>query len=780
MNRLTRYLLNIIFITIVLQVPARAQIDPDQFWMDAQKVKRIEKSKASQDKMAWWRAARFGMFIHWNMASVVGAEMSWGKDFTGGKSLNNSRPSMGSEERETQRWWDGILPRIPPEVYDHLHKSFYPAMFDAGQWVAMAKEAGMKYIVLVAKHHDGFCLWNSQFTDYDMQSTLFKRDIVAELAKATEKAGLKFGIYYSQRDWSHPDYTAIPAKYIEYMHKQLEELLEKYPQISILFFDAENYPQETWETEKLFKMVGKLRSNIIINNRCGVAGDFDTPEERAGDFPNDRDWEARMTFGGKSSWRGFDTEIISFKEFVSRLVNCAGSDGNLLMNVDPLPTGQIDPRQVERMKEMGEWLRNYGESICGTRGGPILPGRWGASTYKDNVIYLHVLDWSQMPAKLPGFGMKIISDTLLTGGQVEVRQMKDSLRIHVAEEFRNKIDTIIKLQLHGPVSEIEFFGIDPPVKTANPEASPKARDLLGYLYSISGKKTLTGQHNFIGRMSQSTDRVAEITGKYPAIWGSDFGFADSTWDHDNIKYRAFIVDEIKKQYSNGSIITLTYHQANPKIGEPCPWIGGVNGTKLSSAEWDSLLTPGTGLHLAWKKQMDIIATYLKELRDADVPILWRPYHEMNGGWFWWGAKKEPNGFITFWRMLFDYYTNHHQLNNLIWVWSPDKPWHGLEEYYPGDAYVDVISVDIYPHRGYPVVFRQEWYERVRQLAKGKPVAIGENGSLPVSEELNTQPKWVWFMSWADLLERQNSKADILNLYNAYHTLTRDEIRIEKR
>jgi hypothetical protein len=646
--------------------------------------------------------------------------------------------------------------------------------------VSLAKAAGMKYLVLVAKHHDGFCLWDSKHTEYDMKRTPFKRNVVAELAKAAEKAGLKFGIYYSQRDWSHPDYTANPAKYNEYMHKQVKELLKKYKQISVLYFDAANYPAETWETEKLFKMIGKLRPNLMINNRSGVPGDIDTPEERVGDFPNDRDWEARMTFGGKYSWGGFGGNVISFQEFVSKLVHCAGSDGNLLMNVNPLPTGQFDPRQIELMEKMGEWLQNYGESIYGTRGGPIRSGRWGASTHKDSTIYLHVLDWSHMPSKLPGLGMKIVSDTLLTGGEIEFQQTNDSLSFRIAEEFRNKIDTIIKLRLDGPASAIEVFGIDPSVKTANPLASQKTRELLDYLYSISGKKTLTGQHNFIGRMSQSTDRVAEITGKYPAIWGSDFGFADSTWDHDNIKYRAFLVDEIKKQYNNGSIITMTYHQANPKMGEPSPWMGGVNGTKLSNAEWDSLLTPGTDLHRAYIAQMDKIARYLKELRDAGIPILWRPYHEMNGGWFWWGKKTEPNGFITLWRMLFDHYTNHHQLNNLIWVWSPDKPWHGLEEYYPGDDVVDVISMDIYPERNYPVVFRQEWYERVRYLAKGKPIALGENGSLPVPEELNTQPKWIWFMSWADLVERQNRKADIINLYNAYHTLTRDEVQIKRR
>ncbi len=372
--------------------------------------------------MSWWREARFGMFIHWNMASLVGAEMSWGKDFTDGDSLHNMRPSIGNAEKETQRWWDGVLPKIPPAIYDDLDKSFYPGMFDAAQWASLAKAAGMKYIILAAKHHDGFCLWDSKHTEYDMKRTPFKRDVVAELAKATAAAGLKFGIYYSQRDWSHPDYTTNPAKYNEHMHKQVKELLKKYKQISVLFFDAENYPPETWETEKLFKMIGKLRPNLIINNRSGVPGEFDTPEERAGDFPNDRDWEACMTFGGRFSWSGFDGELISFKDFVSRLVHCVGSNGNLLMNVNPLPTGQFDPRQVELMKKMGDWLRNYGESIYGTRGGPILAGRWGASTHKDSTVYLHVLDWSQMPSKLPGFGMRIVSDKLLTGGEINVQQ----------------------------------------------------------------------------------------------------------------------------------------------------------------------------------------------------------------------------------------------------------------------------------------------------------------------------------------------------------------------
>lgn len=312
------------------------------------------------------------------------------------------------------------------------------------------------------------------------------------------------------------------------------------------------------------------------------------------------------------------------------------------------------------------------------------------------------------------------------------------------------------------------------VNPVNPDASAEARGLLQFLYSISGKKTLTGQHNMLGLMSQASENIAKITGQAPAVWGSDFGFADSTHDIDNIAYRPLLVEEIKKQHAVGSIITMTYHQANPAIGEPCPFQGGVI-SKLSDEQWRDLLTPGTQLCEAWRQQMDLFAGYLKQLRDAHIPILFRPYHEMNGDWFWWCGRKGERGVIALWKQLFRYYTGQHQLNNLIWVWSPDKPKYGLAEFYPGDEFVDVIGCDIYPEKDNPVVFRQEWYEALVALAQAKPLAIGECGVIPSPEILQNQPRWVWFMGWADLVTKRNSAEAIRDVFDSERTLTREEL-----
>ena len=429
---------------------------PDQFWADAQKANRADKSPASQDKMQWWRDARFGMFIHWGPASLSSGEISWGKDFGEGK---EERPNTAGGA-EPQGWWPANLPKVPPEVYDNLYLSFYPAMFDADRWVAIAKDAGMRYIVVVAKHHDGFCMWHTKYTTYDMQATPFQRDIIGELARATHKAGLKFGIYYSQRDWHHPDYTTNLAKYNDYMQHQLWELLTRYGDVSVLFFDAGNYG-DSWQAQKIFKMAAELQPGIIINDRCSVPGDYSTPEQAIGAFDRERDWESCMTFTGFFSWHGYHTECIPFEECLRRLVYCAGGDGNLLMNVGPLPTGQIDPREVDRLARVGEWLQHYGQTVYGTRGGPYKPGDWGACTLKDNVVYLHVFDWSKLPARLPALGKKITRASNLTGGTVEMQQTADGVSIAVPAGDRARPDTIIKLELDGLAVEIAPVAVKP-------------------------------------------------------------------------------------------------------------------------------------------------------------------------------------------------------------------------------------------------------------------------------------------------------------------------------
>jgi len=312
------------------------------------------------------------------------------------------------------------------------------------------------------------------------------------------------------------------------------------------------------------------------------------------------------------------------------------------------------------------------------------------------------------------------------------------------------------------------------VNPVNPKTSSEAVKLLKYIYSISGKKTLTGQHEYMGRMSVVTDKIKEITGKYPAVWGSDFGFSDERHDIDNIKYRVRLVDEIKKQHNSGAIITMTYHQANPVIGEPCLFESGVI-SKLTDQQWKDLTTPGTEIYEAWRKQMDIVAEILKKVQEAHVPVLFRPYHEMNGDWFWWGGHKGSEGYVALYRQLFHYFTEHHELNNLLWVWASDRPWPGVEDFYPGDDYVDILGSDIYPVKDHPEIYRQEWYERMVGLAKNKPLALSEFSVLPSDETLKKQPRWVWMMAWADLLLQTNTKEEILRIYNSPKTLTRENL-----
>ena len=312
------------------------------------------------------------------------------------------------------------------------------------------------------------------------------------------------------------------------------------------------------------------------------------------------------------------------------------------------------------------------------------------------------------------------------------------------------------------------------VNPVNPKASLEAVKLLKYIYSISGKKTITGQHEYMGRMSVVTDKIKEITGKYPAVWGSDFGFSDERHDIDNIKYRARLVDEIKKQHDSGAIITMTYHQANPVIGEPCLFENGVI-SKLTDQQWKDLTTPGTKIYEAWRKQMDIVAEILEKVQEARIPVLFRPYHEMNGDWFWWGGRKGPEGYVALYRQLFHYFTERHELNNLLWVWASDRPWPGVEEFYPGDDYVDVLGSDIYPVKDHPEIYRQEWYERMVDLAKNKPLALSEFSVLPSDETLKKQPRWVWMMAWADLLLQTNTKEEILRIFSSPKTLTRENL-----
>ena len=318
--------------------------------------------RADEQDVGKWRDMKFGLFIHWGPISILGEPIGW---------------SRGGE----RRGWRG-KGHVPVEVYDNLYKRFNPAEFNADQWVQMAKDAGMKYLVFVCKHHDGFCMFDSKLAGYKITNTPFKRDIFGELADACHKAGLKLGFYYSLPDWYHPDYrTEHHQRYIKYLHGQVRELCSNYGKIDIVWWDGLGGSAKDWDSHSLFRLIRQLQPHVIINSRGGLPGDHQTAEQKIGKPEFNRPWEANMTLGTRWAWIPND-KIKPLQQCIQTLVRVVGGDGNYLLDVGPMADGRIEPGQVARLKETGRWLHSYGDSIYATRGGPFIPGSWGASTYE--------------------------------------------------------------------------------------------------------------------------------------------------------------------------------------------------------------------------------------------------------------------------------------------------------------------------------------------------------------------------------------------------------------
>ena len=394
--------------------------------------------------LARWQDMRFGMFVHWGPVALKGTEIGW---------------SRGRQ--------------VPVEEYDGLYKRFNPTKFDADEWIATAKAAGMKYFVITSKHHDGFCLWDSKLTDYDIMSTPLGRDVLGELSAACKRQGVMFCTYHSICDWHHPDYpTDSPGgkgtkpnpnieRYVEYLKGQLREIVTGYGPVGVMWFDGE------WEKPwthamglDLYRYVRSLQDDILINNRVDkgrhgmeggtasreFAGDFDTPEQRVGTFQIDRPWESCITICRQWAWKP-DDKLKTLDECIRTLVTTAGGGGNLLLNVGPMPDGRIEPRQAQRLREIGAWLEKYGESIYATRGGPFEPGPYGVTTHKGNRVYVHVLAWDGPAVALPAIDAKIEAASVLGGGRAQVKQTANGVNIAVAEQDRHQLDTIVVLEL---------------------------------------------------------------------------------------------------------------------------------------------------------------------------------------------------------------------------------------------------------------------------------------------------------------------------------------------
>ena len=357
-------------------------------------------------RMAWWRDAQFGMFIHWGAYSVPA-----------GVYHGERVPGIGE--------WIMNNSKVPIAEYEQFARAFNPTKYDAEQWVRTAKDAGMKYIIITSKHHDGFALFDSKVSKYDMvDAAAYHRDALKALADAAHRQGMRFGVYYSIMDWHNPDAQAPSApnynsrdfknpnfkRYVEtYMKPQLKELLTQYPNIDVLWFDGEWVAD--WSDEQgreLYAYLKAIRPSLIINNRVGhsrqgmagmsanndAPGDFGTPEQQvpATGLPG-VDWETCMTMNDTWGFKSFDDGWKDTRTLVRTLIDAASKGGNFLLNVGPTSAGEIPPESVARLREMGQWMRANGESIYATSASPYPAPAWGRYTAKGTRLYANIFDW---------------------------------------------------------------------------------------------------------------------------------------------------------------------------------------------------------------------------------------------------------------------------------------------------------------------------------------------------------------------------------------------------
>jgi len=392
---------------------------------------------------------RFGMFIHWGPINLRGTEIGW---------------SRGNG--------------VDTADYDNLYKEFNPQQFDADAWVSAAKNAGMKYLTITSKHHDGFCLWPSKYSDYTIQSSPYQKDILAALSKACEKQGIKFCVYFTILDWHDPLYpiSNLPdgkmkesgdmKKFVEKIKGQITEIITNYHPY-MLWFDG------NWEApwilsmgQEVYAHIKKLDPLVVVNNRLGkgthklmndqTVGDYATPEQFVGEINMKDAWESCITICEQWAWKPNDT-MKSLKESLQTLAGTAGGNGNLLYNVGPMADGRMELRQVKLLQQMGDWLKKYGESIYGTRGGPYLPSKDMVATRKGNKIYIHLLNTEGTALALPNLpGKQLNSAQYLNGSALKFTQDAYGIRINELGKRPDVNDSVIVLDFSGEVESIDL------------------------------------------------------------------------------------------------------------------------------------------------------------------------------------------------------------------------------------------------------------------------------------------------------------------------------------
>ncbi|OLB19004.1 MAG: alpha-L-fucosidase [Gemmatimonadetes bacterium 13_2_20CM_69_8] len=427
-------------------------------------VQAPESPAQRNTRMEWWRDARFGMFIHWGAYAVPAGTYH------------------GERIRGIGEW---IMSRahIPILDYEKYVHRFNPTRFDADEWVRIAQEAGMKYIIITSKHHDGFAIFDSKVSSYDiMDATPYQRDAIKALSEAAHRAGLRFGVYYSIMDWHHtdaqgpnyPDYNSRTwsnpnfGRYVDaYMKPQIKELLTQYPSIDVLWFDGEWIADWTDERGRdLYNYVRAIRPSLIVNNRVGHSrqglsglnkeghvdlGDFGTPEQQV---PPEGlpgvDWETCMTMNDTWGFKSYDDDWKDTRTLLRTLIDVASKGGNFLLNVGPTAEGVIPAPIVWRLREMGDWMKTNGEAIYGTAVSPYGMPLWGRYTVKRGRVYAHVFDWPKNGRlELTGVNEQPLRAYLLADGKPLPIERDSGLAVRLPTVPPSTIASVVVLQVGG-------------------------------------------------------------------------------------------------------------------------------------------------------------------------------------------------------------------------------------------------------------------------------------------------------------------------------------------
>jgi alpha-L-fucosidase len=388
-------------------------------------------------RMKWWHDAKFGMFIHWGLYSVLG-----------------------------RHEWVMENEAIPVTEYEQLAKQFNPKPNAAREWARLARRAGMKYMVMTTKHHEGFCLFDTKTTSYCAPKQAAGRDLVKEYTEAARAEGLRVGFYYSLMDWHHPDGArcaedeAARKRFVEYIHTHIRELLTSYGKIDVLWYDV-SWPLEAkgWESERMNQMVFQLQPDIIVNNRNKLPGDFATPEQRIQAEEGDRAWESCMTMNGSWGYQRADDDWKTPKTIIRNLISCARDGGNYLLNIGPKPDGSVPEESVRILNAVGHWMDKNSQAIYASDRCQPRRSNYASFTRKGNTLYAHVHFWPGSTVTVAGLMTGVKSAKLLATGQ-KVEFMQDDLRVRfvgLPEKAPDDPITTLAIECSGEPKQDQIF-----------------------------------------------------------------------------------------------------------------------------------------------------------------------------------------------------------------------------------------------------------------------------------------------------------------------------------